>query len=252
MAPLPLAFERTVEAQIYSQQVFEDPVLDIGCGEGLFAKMAFEGKVETGIDPAARELKRATELGAYNELLLCKGNDVPRPDGYYRTIFSNSVLEHIQDLKPVLHEAHRLLMNSGRFYVTVPSEKFEQFTTVNLVLELLRLHTLALRYRSFFNRFWRHYHCYSLQAWKQLAEDCGFEVVEAYTYNAKKVCVLNDLLAPFSFVGFILKRATNRWTIFPKVRRIVAYPISLWAERFLDGSSKVSDGGLVFLSLRKK
>jgi SAM-dependent methyltransferase len=226
MSPLPLAFERIMEARIYAGLPFKRPVLDIGCGEGLFARIVFADVIDTGIDPDSRELKRAAELKAYAELIQCYGNSIPKPDGFYETIFSNSVLEHIPDLKPVLREAHRLLAPSGRFYFTVPSPNFDRFTTVNLLLESLGLDSLAKRYRKFFNSFWKHYHYYALEEWIALARECGFEVGDAYTYN--------------------------RWVILPGLRRILVYPFYIWAEHFLKGSSRANDGGLVFVSLVKK
>lgn len=252
MAPLPLAFERALEAEIYAHLTLKRPVLDIGCGEGLFAKMIFEGQIDTGIDPDARELQRARELNAYHELIECKGDKIPKPDGSYETIFSNSVLEHIPDLKPVLHEAHRLLSPSGRLYFTVPSSNFDRFTVINSVLNSLGLTGLALRYRKFFNKFWQHYHYYPLEEWVAFVRDCGFEVQETYTYNPKKTCVLNDFLVPFSFVGFVIKRLTNRWTLIPSLRRVFFYPVYFWARQFLHGGSRAADGGLVFISAVKR
>src|SRR2546428_6343193 len=117
---------RSLECRIYSGLVFERPILDIGCGDGVHAKVLFAEKIDTGIDPNERELERAAELGAYVELIACRGDAIPKPDWAYRTIFSNSVLEHIPDLRPVLKEAHRLLMPGGRFYFTVPSPNFER------------------------------------------------------------------------------------------------------------------------------
>ena len=55
-------------------------VLDIGCGEGLFANIVFDEKIETGIDPNLTELERANELGGYSELLECNGNNIPKPE----------------------------------------------------------------------------------------------------------------------------------------------------------------------------
>ncbi len=107
-APFPLAFERAVEAALYAGRRLEHPILDIGCGEGLFARMVFDQKIDTGLDPNARELHRARQYGAYGELILCRGDAIPRPAGSYQTILSNSVLEHIPDLEPVFREAHRL------------------------------------------------------------------------------------------------------------------------------------------------
>ena len=113
-APLALAFERVMECRILSRQTFERPILDIGCGEGLFAHVLFTEKIDTGIDPNARELQRAHALGGYHELIECFGDSIPRPDGAYQTVLSNSVVEHIPNLGPVLREAFRLLALEGK------------------------------------------------------------------------------------------------------------------------------------------
>ena len=102
-----------------------------------------------------------------------------RPDGAYKTIFSNSVLEHIPDLRPVLKEVHRLLAPDGMFFVTVPSDLFEQNTWINRFLLCVALNGLAARFRKWFNSFWRHYHCYPLEKWQVLMQEAGFEVVES-------------------------------------------------------------------------
>lgn len=251
LAPLPLAFERVLEATIFAGLRFERPVLDIGCGEGLFAHVVFEEPVDTGIDPDARELKRAAQFDAYRELIQCWGDDIPKPDGSFRTIFSNSVLEHIPDLEPVLREAHRLLANGGRMYVTVPSDRFEQYTAVSRMLSGFGLADLSGRYRAFYNRFWRHHHCLSLEGWRELMRGCGFEVVESYTYNPAALCLLDDMLVPFALPGFVVKRLTNRWTLAPPVRRALLRPVaSVMRERLARGA-RADEGGLVFLSLEK-
>ncbi len=55
-APVPLAIERSLECAILSRQRFDAPILDIGTGEGMFAYVLFDGKIDVGIDPDAREL----------------------------------------------------------------------------------------------------------------------------------------------------------------------------------------------------
>jgi SAM-dependent methyltransferase len=253
MAPLPLAFERTMEGNIYrTLPPLERPILDIGCGEGLFAKIVFDGKIDTGIDPDGRELQRARELGAYDELLQCYGNLIPKPDGSYRTIISNSVLEHIPDLEPVLREAHRLLAPGGRFYFTVPSENFDRYTVGNTFLSALGMRGQAERFRKFFNKFWRHYHYYTLDGWKELAARCGFAVVDGYTYNPRRTAILDDFLVPFSGGGFVLKKLTNRWTLLPGLRRVLMRPVHALAKPLLRGAERAEAGGLVFLALTKE
>jgi len=77
VAPIPLALERSLECDILSKKTFARPILDIGCGEGIFARVLFDEKIDVGIDPNARELKRARELDAYDELIECFGDKIP-------------------------------------------------------------------------------------------------------------------------------------------------------------------------------
>ena len=50
VAPAALAIERCFECEILSRQVFEPPVLDIGCGSAYKLKTLFEGFKVTGLD----------------------------------------------------------------------------------------------------------------------------------------------------------------------------------------------------------
>jgi len=252
LAPLALAFERVMECRILDAQQFEHPVLDIGCGEGLFAKILFQDKIDTGIDPNPRELERARELGAYAELIECRGDAIPKPDAYYRTIFSNSVLEHIPDLRPVLDEAYRLLAPGGRMFITVPSDKFEQYTWISQTLAVTGLKSLQLRFRKFFNNFWAHYHFYTPAQWAKLVEQSGFDVEEVYSYAPKRVCMLNNFLVPFSIPSLFTKKLLNHWTLLPKARRALLSPVVAFGHALLHNAERCEDGGLVFISLRKK
>jgi SAM-dependent methyltransferase len=250
-APLALAIERIVECKILSEMPFEAPILDVGSGEGLFASILFREKVDLGIDPNPSELERAKDLGGYKELDQCFGNNINRSDATYQTILSNSVLEHIEQLEPVLNEAYRLLAPGGRFYMTVPSDLFEHYSIVNQMLLMLGLERLAERYRAFFNRFWVHYHAYPVKKWVSLAEKAGFTVVESRSYAPRYLCVLNDFLVPFSILELITKKIFNRWTLFPALRRIIMFPIGLLVRQLVRGADNVERGGLVFLALTK-
>jgi SAM-dependent methyltransferase len=250
-APLALAIERIVECKILSEMPFEAPILDIGSGEGLFSSTLFREKIDLGIDPNPSELERAKELGGYTEIVQCYGNNINKPDGTYRTILSNSVLEHIEELEPVLSEAYRLLASGGRFYMTVPSDLFKHYSVINQTLLILGLNRMAERYRAFFNRFWVHYHDYPVEKWVSLAEKAGFTVVESRSYMPRYLCVLNDFLVPFSIFELITKKIFNRWTLFPSLRRIVMFPIGLLVRKLVQGAENVERGGLVFLALTK-
>lgn len=251
LAPIPLAIERSLECHILSKQNFRNPVLDIGCGDGLFAHVLFADRVDTGIDPNQVELEHARKLGSYDRLLRCNGDAIPVPDNAFGTVFSNSVMEHIPDVDAVLKEAFRVLQPGGAFFMTVPSDRFDEYSVVSQLLGGLGLSGLQSRFRAFFNRFWVHHHFAAPEMWAERVRAQGFLINEAYSYAPKAVCLVNDMLVPLSLPGFVLKRLANRWTIAPGVRRVLFAPV-IWAvQGYLPGAEKAPQGGLVFISATK-
>lgn len=252
MAPLALAFERYLECKIYLNKKFDHPILDLGCGDGLFSYILFDENIDTGIDLNSDELTCAKKLHCYDELICCSGDKIPKPDGHYQTIFSNSVLEHIDPLEPVFEEVNRLLSPDGRFYLTVPSINFEQYTSVNQFLMKIGLHQVAARYRKFCsNVIWRQTHYHTIKEWESIVSNFGFKVVDSFTYDKKSICLLNNFLYPFGILGLMNKRFFKRWVLFPAIRRIVLSPVYSISKQILNNDDHQINGGLVFLELKK-
>lgn len=250
-APLALAIERNYECEILSQQKFERPVLDLGCGDGIFSSILFKEKIDLGIDPDQTELARAEKLDAYKELISCYGDRVPRPSGYFKSIFSNSVMEHIPEIGAVLKECHRLLADDGRLYLTLPNERFERYSLICVTLEKLGLVEWSIKFRSFFNKFWAHYHAYSVQEWTELFENAGFEVESVREYNSKRSCVTNDILAYFALSSFLSRKFLKRWFVVPRLRAAISPMLSAIWKGQLDAPDRTGPSGLVFFALRK-
>ncbi len=251
-APLALAFERYLETRILKQVRFRRPVLDLGCGDGLFAHLLVEEPIDTGIDPNPQEIQRARRRGCYLELIQGVGSAVPKPSGAYQTIFSNSVFEHIPRLEPVFREVHRLLAPGGRLYLTVPTPLFEHFTILNCLLTGLRLEPLAARYRRFCSRvLWRQQHYHTPEEWQAIAESHGLQSLEAVTYDPKRLCLLNDALYPLAGMSLLSRCLLDRWVLWPRLRRITMRPLARIVEGFLERGLRADRGGLVFLALEK-
>ena len=249
--PLALALERGLECRLLSKQEFAPPILDLGCGDGLLAKNLFADKIDTGIDPNAEEIACAAKTGAYHELICCFGSEVPKPSGVYRTIFANSVLEHIPNLEPVLHEAHRLLEVGGSFLLTVPTDEFEQYSVAHRVLVRLGLTDCAARFRSWYNRFWRHYHAYSASEWRRIVTEAGFEVLEMIRYNPPDMTTRNDCLTPLAALSMMLKRVSARWVLWPRFRKVFFTPVARKIWRSFGERGVSPDGSLLFIEARK-
>jgi SAM-dependent methyltransferase len=219
LAPAALAVERVVECEILNQQDFTRPILDIGCGDGIFAQILFDEQLDLGVDIDREEIARASATGAYLKLLACPGSGIPVADGAFKTVLSNSVLEHIPDLMPVLREAHRVLADGGTFYVTLPTDRLEHNSLPARIFAALGLNKLELDYGKFHNRFWRHYNVHSPAGWRALFESIGFSVAAERVYASPNFSSFYDLLMPSAIPSILAKKLYSRWFLFPALRR---------------------------------
>ena len=137
------ALLRAVEARFYQDLLpLAEPVLDVGCGDGHFASIAFPHALAAGIDPESAALDEAKERGAYRVLAQALGNGLPYAEGYFATIISNSVLEHIPGVDDVVAEIARVLQPGGRLIFCVPGDHFTELLLLTQFFRRLRLGTL--------------------------------------------------------------------------------------------------------------
>ena len=120
--------------------------LDLGCGDGKLTALIL-GRCGprdlVGIDPDPLETQAAALSGIYSAVHACPGERIPEPDASFDFVISNSVLEHIPDLEPVLAEAARLLRLGGQFLFTVPGPAFHKLLRGSLLPWAQRTQYLA-------------------------------------------------------------------------------------------------------------
>src|SRR5215207_4846285 len=121
---------RAVEAQFYEEGNLLAPTLDIGCGEGHFADLTFDRKIDVGLDPSHQSLHEAAERHVYQLLIEANGGKMPYPGGYFASAFSNSVLEHIPFIEQVLDETARVLKPGAVFVFCVPNHRFNESLSI--------------------------------------------------------------------------------------------------------------------------
>jgi SAM-dependent methyltransferase len=250
-APVPLAYERGFECLILSQQEFNRPILDVGCGDGIFANILFDEKIETGIDPLVYELERAGQTGMYEEVIEAFGDKIPKDDNQFATVFSNSVLEHIENLDPVLKDIHRVLKPGGYFYATIPTNYFEKYSVISKLLFGLGLKKMGQKYNTFFNKFWKHYHFYDRPGWAKKFEDNGFIVVNVIEYGAPKDCLFNDFMVPFTIPNYIVKKLFNRFFLSKTIRSLYSPIWNALLKSKIRIHPDLRNGGLIFFELTK-
>ncbi len=210
------ALLRAVEARLYQRLLpLEEPVLDIGCGDGHFASVTFPAPLAAGIDPAAGALLEARGRDAYHLLAQSLGGALPFPDGQFATVVSNSVLEHIRDVDAVLVEISRVLQGGGRFIFCVPSEHFTELLFFSQLFRRLRLERLAGAYERYFNRISRHHHCEGPDEWRERLAAAGLQLSDSFYYFSEQALKALDLGHYLGVPSLVAKRLLGHWILSP-------------------------------------
>jgi SAM-dependent methyltransferase len=206
---------RAVEAQFYDEVDLLAPTLDVGCGEGHFASLIFNRKIEVGLDPSYESLHEASERLAYQLLTEADGGRMPYPQEYFASAFSNSVLEHIPHVEQVLDETARVLKPGAVFAFCVPNHRFNESLSISRGLEKLRLTALARLYRAFFTYIARHRHLDSPEVWKKRLEAAGFTVEKWWDYFPPKALSVLEWGHYLGLPSLLTRKLTGRWILIP-------------------------------------
>ena len=209
------ALLRSVEARFYNAVDLPDPVLDVGCGDGHFAEVTFTQPVTAGIDPWWGPLRKAQASQTYALPLQGMGDFLPFADHTFASAFSNSVLEHIPDIQPVLDEVSRVLQPGAPFVLTVPSHYFTEFLGGAGFFEGLGLDGMANSYRSMFNRISRHAHTDPPEVWSERLALAGFTIERWQYYFSKEALRTLELGHAQGVPSAVLHALTGHWIVGP-------------------------------------
>ena len=211
------ALLRAVEARFYQDLPLPEPTIDLGCGDAHFASVAFDHPLAAGVDPWGPPLREARRLrrGAYRLLLQAYGDGLPFPEGYFASAVSNSVLEHIPHLEPVLADLGRVLKPGAPFIFCVPSEYFLEFLSISGALDRLGLRRLGDAYRAFFNRISRHHHCDGPAVWQARLETAGFKLEKYWYYFSPGALRTLEWGHYFGLPAAVAHVLTGRWVLLP-------------------------------------
>jgi SAM-dependent methyltransferase len=149
----------------------EGPVVDVGCGGGLFLRMmAEEGQKVMGVDfsvDAASIAWRAQQV----PVICADFARAPLPDASVAVVTMFHVLEHLYQPAEYLHAAHRVLRPNGRLVVQTPNASSWQFF-------LLGEHWSGLDVP-------RHLFDFRARDLEILLDCCGFEVIRRKDFSLR-------------------------------------------------------------------
>lgn len=214
---------RAVEARFYENIQLPGPVLDLGCGDAHFATVAFKHALDVGVDPWTPPLREARRLrfGAYKLLVQADGAHFPLPSNHFASAVSNSVLEHIPELDPVLADLARVLKPGAPFVFCSPSEYFLEFMSVSTAFDKIGLKPLGDAYRNFFNTISRHHHCDDPVTWEKRLNKAGFKVEKYWYYFSVKALRTLEWWHYFGLPASLAHALTGKWLFSPTRANLV-------------------------------
>lgn len=217
--PIHRTLVRSVEARLFWELDAEllEPILDVGCGDGTFAQIAFpthHGQI-VGIDPRPADVREAQWRGAYSVALVADGSHIPCADASFPTVISNCVLEHVEPLDETLQEIARVLQPGGRFITGVVGDQFAQM--------LLGTQLFGQRYADWFNRISVHHNTFTPDGWTKRFQAAGLEVEAWHYYVPPWAVKLFDISHYYGAPSLLTRRLLGRWLLYPPLS-----PNRLW------------------------
>ncbi len=246
--PLFLSLIRAKEAFLYQKYLpFKSPILDIGCGDGFFAKTVLgqqwsKGIIAVGLDIADSRIEEARGLGMYKKLVIYDGLKMPFANRSFNTVVSNCVLEHIPDLDGTLKEIYRVLKPGGLFITTVMAKPWEE----NLFGSMI----LGKWYKDWMRKKQVHLNLFTRQSWDQAFRRAGFRISSTVGYLSPSACKLIDLCHYLSLPSLITYKISGKWVLWPKISEKI-YPID-YLVKIINEKVNTDKSGAIFYVLNKK
>lgn len=182
--------------------------LDLGCGDGKLMRVLLDAAGASprlvGVDIDPLEVRDALASGVYARVHPAAGDRLPEPDSSFDFVLSNSVLEHIDAIEPVIAEVARVLRPGGAFLFTVPAERFHDC----LAGPLLPWSDRA-RYMRRVDRRCAHRRYWSEAQWRACLAPHGIDVVRALPYLSAPEAQRWETLSRFT-AGILYALARSR------------------------------------------
>lgn len=232
--PTALAIKECVRLKRMKELPVIGPVLDVGCGDGLFTSLAYPEVDAWGIDVNEREAARAQASRAYRQVLCQSVTDGETlPAHFFSTCIANCSLEHVPDIQAALRNICGALKRGGLFYLIVPKSEWTRTLPINRTLRRIGLGDVANAYGAALDGQFAHHHLYEPERWIELLTEAGFVDIEHEPLGSDgSQRAFEAWLVP-SVAGYVNKVLTGRWVIAERTRKLYAWPVFKAVQRIV-------------------
>jgi SAM-dependent methyltransferase len=161
----------------------EDPILDLGCGDGVIGKLLFGRTLRWGIDLLPHAVEGARASGVYETVFEGDAHHIPLPDNSVGSIYSNCVLEHIPDMPGLIAEIARVLKPGGCFVATCLAPQYYELNPVYRLTNRPLLRPIYRYIRRAEDQLHNHVSIFSKAAYDTMFRDVGM-ALEKHAYYA--------------------------------------------------------------------
>ncbi len=232
-APTALVIKECVRLTSLREVDCPGPILDVGCGDGLFATLAFGGREVWGIDIDGNEGRRAQASQAYKQVVLADVTLAKLPQAFFGSCVANCSLEHVPDISAAARTILNALQPGGVFYTFLPAKDWADAFLVAKTLRKFGLETMASTITESINSIFKHRHLEDAAGWRKIFEDAGFVVERVDPVGSTaSTMAFEAFLAP-SLLGRLTKALTGRWTLIPGLRQFGAVPVYAFVKALL-------------------
>ena len=178
--------------------------LDFGCGDGFFKQIVFPNKRMVGLDVFGSDVHLA-KTSMYKNITLYDGLKIPFKNNQFESVISNSVLEHIPNLKKTVKEISRIIKPKGYFLCSVMTEDWNRW--------LLGKKILGDFYTNYMIKKQNHPSLLSEVQLENIFIKYGFEVVAKEKYLTHKVSNLLEISHFLAIPSFLFHKIFGKWTL---------------------------------------
>jgi SAM-dependent methyltransferase len=237
---------------------FENPTMDLGCGNGLFAAMLQErgilGPIELALDYRARGLSQA-KLGFRRGAIQADARALPLRSRTLASVLANGVICSVAtDFEMAITEAARVLVERGLLVLSVPTPQVMESQVLPAVLRKLGAPRLASRHLSRLNRRLALFHMLDEQAWRQKLEEAHFHIEQIRYYFTPRQAFWANLLTMQLFRVFALLKIFRTCKLGEWIARLLERAFRPWfeGEQTLVQEHRHGQAGWLLIVARKR
>lgn len=192
-------------------------VLDLGAGAGIVRQMNFKGMARRvcGVDMDPRVIGNPF----LHEAVIGSAEDIPHGADTFDLVFSDNVLEHLQNPEAAFREIRRVLKCGGRFLAKTPNKWHYMPLVARVTPHAFHTFYNRMRGRLASDTFPTFYRANSRKCLRSIAQSAGLEVVRMELVECRPEYM--RISAPTYLLGAAYERVVNCWEGFSGMRILI-------------------------------